>query len=109
MNKAYKFRIYPDEEQRILIAKTFGCVRFIYNRMLGDKIEYYHQTQKKLNNTPAQYKTEFGWLKEVDSLALANAQMNLQDAYITFSEIRKWAFLSSNRKSAVKEVIQQIV
>ena len=47
MNKAYKFRIYPNEEQRILIAKTFGCVRFIYNKMLGDKIEYYHQTQKK--------------------------------------------------------------
>ena len=37
MNKAYKFRIYPDEEQKILIAKTFGCVRFIYNKMLGDK------------------------------------------------------------------------
>ena len=56
MNKAYKFRMYPNAEQRILIAKTFGCVRFIYNKMLGDKIEYYHQTQKKLNNTPAQYK-----------------------------------------------------
>ena len=89
MNKAYKFRIYPDEEQRILIAKTFGCVRFIYNKMLGDKIEYYHQTQKKLNNTPAQYKTEFEWLKEVDSLALANAQMNLQDAYNNFFTINE--------------------
>ena len=51
MNKAYKFRIYPNEEQRILIAKTFGCVRFIYNKMLSDKIAYYHQTQKRLNNT----------------------------------------------------------
>ena len=89
MNKAYKFRIYPNEEQRILIAKTFGCVRFIYNKMLGDKIEYYHQTQKKLNNTPAQYKTEFEWLKEVDSLALANAQMNLQDAYNNFFRDKK--------------------
>ena len=81
MNKAYKFRIYPNEEQKILFAKTFGCVRFIYNKMLGDKIEYYNQTKEKLNNTPAQYKTEFEWLKEADSLALANAQMNLQDAY----------------------------
>ena len=80
MNKAYKFRMYPNAEQRILIAKTFGCVRFIYNKMLGDKIEYYQQTQKKLNNTPAQYKKEFEWLKEVDSLALANAQKNLQTA-----------------------------
>ena len=78
MNKAYKFRIYPNEIQRILFAKTFGCVRFIYNKMLEDKIEYYNQTKEKLNNTPAQYKAEFEWLKEVDSLALANAQMNLQ-------------------------------
>ena len=93
MNKAYKFRIYPDEEQKILISKTFGCVRFIYNKMLGDKIEYYHQTQKKLNNTPAQYKAEFEWLKEVDSLALANAQMNLQKAYNNFfSNPKKYGF-----------------
>ena len=62
MNKAYKFRIYPNEEQRILIAKTFGCVSFIYNKMLSDKIEHYNQTKEKLNNTPAQYKTEFEWL-----------------------------------------------
>ena len=66
MNKAYKFRIYPNETQRILFAKTFGCVRFIYNKMLGDKIKYYEKTQRKLNNTPAQYKTEFEWLKKVD-------------------------------------------
>ena len=92
MNKAYKFRIYPDEEQKILIAKTFGCVRFIYNKMLGDKIEYYHKTQKKLNNTPAQYKTEFEWLKEVDSLALANAQINLQDAYNNFFRDKRVGF-----------------
>ena len=77
-NKAYKFRLYPNKEQEILLAKTFGCVRFIYNRMLSDKIEYYKETKQKLNNTPAQYKKEFEWLKEVDSLALANAQMNLQ-------------------------------
>ena len=73
-NKAYKFRIYPDAEQRVLFAKTFGCVRFIYNKMLSDKIAYYKENKQKLNNTPAQYKTEFEWLKEVDSLALCNAQ-----------------------------------
>lgn len=92
MNKAYKFRIYPNEEQRILFAKTFGCVRFIYNKMLADKIEYYNQNHQKLNNTPAQYKTEFEWLKEVDSLALANAQMNLQDAYNNFFRDKKVGF-----------------
>ena len=52
--------------------------------MLSDKIAYYKETGKKLNNTPAQYKKEFEWLKEVDSLALANAQMNLQTAYNNF-------------------------
>lgn len=52
--------------------------------MLSDKIEYYKETKQKLNNTPAQYKKEFEWLKEVDSLALANAQMNLQTAYNNF-------------------------
>lgn len=52
--------------------------------MLSDKINYYKKTKQKLNNTPAQYKKEFPWLKEVDSLALANAQMNLQKAYNNF-------------------------
>ena len=84
MLKAYKFRLYPNKEQKEYFAKTFGCVRFIYNRMLSDKIEYYKETKQKLNNTPAQYKKEFEWLKEVDSLALANAQMNLQTAYNNF-------------------------
>ena len=84
MNKAFKFRIYPNTKQQILIAKTFGCVRFVYNRMLFDRIEYYKETGKSLNNTPAQYKKDFEWLKEVDSLALANAQLNLNRAYTNF-------------------------
>lgn len=84
MLKAYKYRLYPNKEQKEYFAKCFGCVRFIYNRMLSDKIEYYKETKQKLNNTPAQYKKEFPWLKEADSLALANAQMNLQTAYNNF-------------------------
>lgn len=80
----YKYRLYPNSTQREFFAKSFGCVRFIYNQMLADKIEHYKKTKKKLNNTPAQYKKEFTWLKEVDSLALANAQMNLQTAYNNF-------------------------
>lgn len=104
MNKAYKFRIYPDAGQRTMLAKTFGCVRFIYNRMLSDKIRHYGETKQKLNNTPAQYKAEFGWLKEVDSLALANAQMNLQTAYNNFFKnpgtgFPKFKSKKSNRKS----------
>jgi len=68
----------------MMFAKTFGCVRFIYNKMLSDRIDYYKETGQKLNNTPAQYKEDFPWLKEVDSLALANAQMNLNKAYSHF-------------------------
>ena len=84
IQKAYKFRLYPNKEQREYFAKTFGCVRFVYNRMLAEKIAYYEETGKSLTVTPAKYKTEFPWLKEVDSLALANAQMNLQSAYRNF-------------------------
>src|SRR5574344_2737465 len=84
MLKGYKYRLYPNKEQQEYFAKCFGCVRFIYNRMLSDKIEYYKKTKQKLNNTPAQYKKEFTWLKEVDSLALANAQINLDKAYKNF-------------------------
>lgn len=82
--KAYKFRLYPNKEQEIYFSKCFGSVRFIYNKMLSDKIEYYKKNNKMLNNTPAQYKKEYIWLKEIDSLALANAQMNLDKAYKNF-------------------------
>ena len=91
-NRAIKYRIYPTPEQEVLFAKTFGCVRFIYNKMLGDKIEYYNQTKEKLNNTPAQYKKDFPWLCEVDSLALANAQLNLQTAYSNFFRDKRIGF-----------------
>lgn len=92
MNKAFKFRMYPNKAQAWLIAKTFGCVRFVYNRMLADRIAYYEETGKSLNNTPAQYKGEFEWLKEVDSLALANAQMHLNTAYGNFFRDKKVGF-----------------
>ena len=98
MLKAYKYRLYPNKEQQEYFAKCFGCVRFIYNRMLSDKIEYYKETKQKLNNTPAQYKKEFEWLKEVDSLALANAQMNLQTAYNNFFKRPKVGFAKFKSK-----------
>lgn len=87
-----------------MFAKTFGCVRFIYNRMLAEKIKHYEETKQKLNNTLVQYKNEFDWLKEVDSLALANAQMNLQTAFNNFFCSPKVGFpkfksKKSNRRS----------
>ncbi len=84
MKRVYKYRIYPNKEQTTFFAKNFGCVRFIYNKMLADKIEHYKKTGMMLNNTPAQYKEEYEWLKEVDSLALANTQLNLQKAFRNF-------------------------
>ncbi len=92
MLKAYKYRIYPTHEQELYLAKVFGSVRFIYNRMLADKIEHYKQTETMLKNTPAQYKKDFDWLKEVDSLALANAQLNLDKAYKNFFRDKKVGF-----------------
>ena len=83
-NKAYKFRLYPNAEQQMMFAKTFGCVRFVYNKMLADKIEHYNTTGKMLKNTPAPLKKEFEWLCEVDSMALCNAQIQLQTAYSNF-------------------------
>ena len=84
MNRAVKIRIYPDKEQSVQIEKTIGCSRFIYNQMLADKISYYQKEKKMLRNTPAGYKKEYPWLKEVDSLALANAQLHLESAFRKF-------------------------
>jgi len=94
-NKAFKFRLYPNKEQEIQLAKTFGCARFVYNKMLAERKEMYKkfkddkETLKKQKfPTPAKYKKEFPFLKEVDSLALANTQINLQNAYKNFFEGR---------------------
>ena len=87
--KSYKFRIYPTEEQKIFFAKTFGCVRKVYNLMLNDRKKAYEEVKndpsKKMTfPTPAKYKKEFPFLKEVDSLALANTQLHLDKAYKNF-------------------------
>ena len=90
-NKAYKFRIYPTKEQEEFLIKTFGCVRFVYNKMLTERNDTYQLLKdnkallkKQKFPTPAKYKVEFEFLNEVDSLALANAQMNLQAAFSNF-------------------------
>ena len=89
-NKAVKYRIYPTTEQSIMFSKTFGCCRKVYNLMLSDKIESYKATGKFAPVTPAKYKKDYPYLKEVDSLALANKQMDLQEAFRNcFSKSRK--------------------
>ncbi len=89
--KAYKFRIYPTEEQEIFFAKSFlVCVRKVYNLMLDDRKK---RRMKKLKMillkkmtfpTPAKYKKEFPFLKKLIALLLANAQLNLDKAYKNF-------------------------
>ena len=81
MNSAIKYRLYPTSEQEIMFAKTFGCCRKVYNLMLSEKIDSYKTTGKFVAVTPAKYKKDFPYLKEVDSLALANVQLNLQSAF----------------------------
>ena len=87
--KAYKFRIYPTTTQEEFFAKSFGCVRKVYNLMLDERIKLYQKyksdpaTQTKLP-TPAKYKKDYPFLKEVDSLALSNAQKNLDKSYKNF-------------------------
>ena len=89
-NKAIKYRVYPTTEQSIMFAKTFGCCRKVYNLMLSDKIEEYKLTGKFPTVTPAKYKDEYPYLREVDSLALANKQMDLQEAFRNrFNKSRK--------------------
>lgn len=103
MNVVYRFRIYPNKIQQELFAKTFGCVRFVYNRMLAEKKECYEKTGKNLKVTPAKYKAEFPWLKEVDSLALCNAQLHLQIAYKNFFRDPSFGFPRfKSKKNPVK-------
>ena len=74
MNRAMKFRLEPGKEQKELLVKTFGCCRFLYNRMLSDRRQA-EARGEKLRPRPAMYKKEFPWLKEADSLALCNVQL----------------------------------
>lgn len=89
MNKAIKYRVYPTTEQADKFAQTFGCCRKVWNLMLADKIAYYKATGESLQTTPAQYKKEYIFLKEVDSLALANVQLNLQSSYKAFFDKKR--------------------
>ena len=90
MLRAYKYRIYPTEEQKVLFAKTFGCCRFVYNWALNLKIEAYKQEKKSIGNVEmtnrmrSELKMEYEWLGEVNSQALQSALRNLDTAYKNF-------------------------
>ena len=113
IRKAYKYRIYPNTEQKIFFAKCFGCVRFFYNKSLSDMNDIYESTGKYKNITPASYKEDYSFLKEVDSLALANAQLNRNIAFKSFfshksgfpkykSKRNDQSYTTNNQKGSVK-------
>ncbi len=81
---SYKYRLYPNKKQCEYFAKVFGCVRFVYNKMLEDSENYYQIEGKRLKTNPSSYKDEFPFLKEVDSSALSNAKLSLDFAYNRF-------------------------
>jgi len=89
--KAYKVRLYPDKTQEVLINKTFGCCRLIYNSMLEERMRVYQELKDdktllyKYNyKTEKEYKQEFEFLKEVDSTALQSSRINLTTAFSNF-------------------------
>ena len=84
IKRAYKYRIYPNKEQRDFFERTFGCVRLFYNTSLDEMNKLYKEKKEYKDITPASYKERFPFFKEVDSLALANAQLNRNKALKSF-------------------------
>lgn len=90
MLRAYKYRIYPTEDQKVFLAKTFGCCRFVYNWALNLKITAYKERKETLSNAyltnlmKSELKTEHEWLSEVNSQSLQSALRNLDTAYTSF-------------------------
>ncbi len=107
VNKAYKFRIYPTKEQEILIAKTIGCSRFVFNRFLGQWNDTYKETGKGLtynscSSELTKLKSELVWLKEVDSIALQSSLKNLADSYTRFFKKQNKAPRFKSKKNNVQ-------
>lgn len=89
ITKSYKFRLYPNQCQKQMIEKTFGCKRFVYNHFLAKSIEDYKQTRRsnsynQNSKVLTALKKELGWLSEVDSWATQNALRDLDVAYQNF-------------------------
>lgn len=107
VNKAYKFRIYPNKEQETKIAKTIGCSRFVFNRFLGQWNDTYKETGKGLTYHSCsakltQLKKELVWLKEVDSIALQSSLKNLVDSYTRFFKKQNKAPRFKSKKNRVQ-------
>ncbi|WP_158737077.1 IS200/IS605 family element RNA-guided endonuclease TnpB [Alteribacillus sp. YIM 98480] len=107
VHKAYKFRIYPTKKQEVLIAKTIGCSRFVFNHFLAKWRDTYQETGKGLTyNTCSkqltQLKKEWIWLKEVDSVAIQSSLKNLADSYTRFFKKENKAPRFKSKKNRVQ-------
>lgn len=102
-NKGFQYRIYPTIEQQNYFNQMFGACRWIWNHMLENKISYYEQEKKSLSNTPAKYKKDNQWLKELDSYAFANVQLDLQKAFNNFFKNKKFGFPKFKSKKKEKK------
>lgn len=89
VEKAYKFRIYPNKEQETLIQKTFGSCRFVYNHYLAKRIDMYKVDKTTVNYSQCSsdlknLKVDYSWLREVDSVAIQSSLKDLDVAYQNF-------------------------
>ena len=89
VEKSYRYRIYPNKNQKEIISKTFGCCRFVYNKYLAKRIEMYEHNKETFSyvqcaNDMKKLKSELEWLKEVDSTALQSSLRDLDYAYQKF-------------------------
>lgn len=105
-NKAYKFRIYPNQEQQILINKTIGCSRFVYNYCLNLWDKAFKATSNGLSYAKCSamlpiLKKDLVWLKEIDSIALQTSVRNLADSYNRF-------FKKQNSKPVFKSKLNPV-
>ncbi|WPV42359.1 Helix-turn-helix domain protein [Clostridioides difficile] len=105
MEKAYKFRMYPNKKQQELINKTFGCCRFVYNKYLAKRIDVYKNdketfTYKQCSSDLTNLKKELKWLKEPDKFSLQNALKDLENAYNKFFKKRQ-DFLNLNQRKLI--------
>ena len=82
--RSIKYRLYPTKQQAILFEQTFGCCRKLWNLMLSDKINYYQNNKTNYKTLVSNYKKRHSYLKDIDSLALANVKLNLDQAYNNF-------------------------
>ena len=111
MLKAFKYRLYPTASQAEKINQNIGCARFAYNIMLDAKIKHYEQHKETLYVTPASFKNDYPFLKDADSLALSNAQLNLEKAFNAFFQKKtgfpkfkakhkcRWSYTTNNQRN----------